>query len=50
MQAWLRSGEFSSKARMWDSIKANIIYYSIIGLVGVPFLIYIVIVLKYDTW
>lgn len=60
MQSWLRSGEFSSKARLWyaplqacycrDSVRSNIIYYTLIAIVAIPALLYILFVLKIDTW
>lgn len=33
-----------------DSIKSNIIYYAIIAVIGIPILLYIILVLKLDTW
>lgn len=33
-----------------DSIRSNIIYYTIIAIIAIPALLYIIFVLKFDTW
>ncbi|KAI9104440.1 LMBR1-like membrane protein-domain-containing protein [Phlyctochytrium arcticum] len=48
MQSWIRAGEFHLGRRLWAAVKDNLIYWAILGSVGAVFLIYILIIAKFD--
>ncbi|KAJ3213392.1 LMBR1 domain-containing protein 2 [Dinochytrium kinnereticum] len=49
MQAWMRSGEFSSWSRFINAVKENLFWYAIFGAIGVVALLYIIFGLKKNT-
>ncbi|KAJ3010590.1 hypothetical protein HKX48_007319 [Thoreauomyces humboldtii] len=48
LQAWVRVGDFRVGPRVWASARANLIYWSILGSIGIAALIYILVVLQID--
>ncbi|KAI9339193.1 LMBR1-like membrane protein-domain-containing protein [Zopfochytrium polystomum] len=47
MQAWVRSGDFNSWPRFLNAVRANLIYYASVGTIGVAFLIYMIVSLRF---
>ncbi|KAI8588706.1 LMBR1-like membrane protein-domain-containing protein [Geranomyces variabilis] len=45
-QAWVRAGDFRLGRRLWAALKDNLIYWSMLGGVGLVFLIYILFVMQ----
>ncbi|KAJ3154904.1 LMBR1 domain-containing protein 2 [Irineochytrium annulatum] len=48
MQSWVRSGDFHPWPRFYNAVKENIIYYAILGVIGLAFLIYIIFSMKFN--
>ncbi|KAI8823560.1 LMBR1-like membrane protein-domain-containing protein [Fimicolochytrium jonesii] len=46
LQSWVRAGDFKFRRRLWAALKDNLIYWSILGGVGLVSLIYILVVAK----
>ncbi|TPX42249.1 hypothetical protein SeMB42_g05216 [Synchytrium endobioticum] len=47
-QSWIRSGEFTIRAKLKEAVRDNLIYYACVGLAGLIFLAYIAIVKKFQ--
>ena len=49
MQSWLRSGEFTLRARLWDAVRANLVYYATIGVPAIFGVLYLFITKKIES-
>ncbi|EPZ35123.1 LMBR1-like membrane protein domain-containing protein [Rozella allomycis CSF55] len=50
LMGYVDNGEFTMRSKLWSSIKYNAIYYSSLGVVGLGFLIYLIAVVKLNTY
>lgn len=50
MTSYVRSGMFSAVDKVKDSLKENIIYYLVAGLVGIAFIVYIAFAKGLTGW
>ncbi|KAJ3410939.1 LMBR1 domain-containing protein 2 [Chytridiales sp. JEL 0842] len=47
MQSWVRSGDFYFGSKLYHAIKDNVIYYAVLGVLGVVFLVYMLVAVKF---
>ncbi|RKO83422.1 hypothetical protein BDK51DRAFT_35138, partial [Blyttiomyces helicus] len=50
MQSWIRCGEFKLGAKLWQAVKENLIYYAVVGGLGLVLLIYTLVVVQIDKY
>lgn len=50
VQEYINAGDFTKCQRLRTSLKINIVFYGILGLIGAGALLYVIIVKGYDLW
>ncbi|KAJ1553439.1 LMBR1 domain-containing protein 2 [Cladochytrium tenue] len=46
--AWVRSGDFGSLRKFLNAVKDNLIYYGVVGTIGLAFLAYMIVAVKFE--
>jgi hypothetical protein len=50
LQSWVRSGDFNPWSKLYNAVKDNVIYYGVLAVIGVVFLVYMIVAVKFEKY